>query len=80
MDDSVACVDTVIPTQEIKVVKPLMAERTKIEVVENCDSIEVCDTSVTIVQDSVSVSPKEAVKVQEKSPHIEEGQLFASSS
>ena len=65
MDDSVALVDTVIPTQEIKVVKPLMAERTEIEVVERCDSIEVCDTSVTIVQDSVSVRPKEAMKVQE---------------
>ena len=65
MDDSVALVDTVIPTQEIKVVKPLMAERTEIEVVERCDSIEACDTSATIVQDSVSVSPKEAMKVQE---------------
>lgn len=65
MDDSVACVDTVIPTQEIKVVKSLMAERTEIEVVERCDSIEVCDTSVTIGQDSVSVSPKEIMKVYE---------------
>ena len=65
MDDSVALIDTVIPTQEIMVVKPLMAERTEIEVAERCDSIEACDTSVTIVQDSVSVSPKEAMKVQE---------------
>lgn len=65
MDDSVALVDTVIPTQEIKVVKPLMAERTGIEVVERCDSIEVCDTSVNIGQDSVSVSPKEIMKVYE---------------
>lgn len=65
MDDSVAGVDTVIPTQEIKVVKPLMAEQTEIEVVERCDSIEVCDTSVTIGQDSVSVSPKEIMKVYE---------------
>ena len=65
MDDSVACVDTVIPTQEVKVVKSLMAERTEIEVVERCDSIEVCDTSVTIGQDSVSVSPKEIMKVYE---------------
>lgn len=65
MDDSVALVDTVIPTQEIMVVKPLMAERTEIEVVERCDSIEVCDTSVTIGQDSVSVSPKEIMKVYE---------------
>lgn len=65
MDDSVAPVDTVIPTQDIKVVKPLMAERTEIEVVERCDSIEACDTSVTIVQDSVSVRPKEAMKLQE---------------
>ena len=65
MDDSVALVDTVIPTQEIMVVKPLMAERTEIEVAERCDSIEACDTSVTIVQDSVSVRPKEAMKLQE---------------
>ena len=64
MDDSVPCVDTVIPTQEIKVIKPLMAERTEIEVVERCDSIEVCDT-VNIGQDSVSVTPKEIMKVQE---------------
>ena len=64
IDDSVARVDNVIPTQEIKVVKPLMAERTEIEVVERCDGIEVCDT-VNIGQDSVSVTPMEAMKVQE---------------
>ena len=65
MDDSVALVDTVIPTQETMAVKPLMAERTEIEVAERCDSIEACDTSGTIVQDSVSVRPKEAMKLQE---------------
>ena len=65
MDDSVACADTVIPTPEIKVVKPLMAERTEMEIVERCDSIEVCDTSVTIVQDSVPARPQEVRKMQE---------------
>ena len=65
MDDSVARVDTIIPTQEVKVVKLLMAERTEKEVAERCDSIEVCDTSITIGQDSVSVSPKEIMKVYE---------------
>lgn len=65
MDDSVACADTVIPTPEIKVVKPLMAERTEMEIVERCDSIEVCDTSVTIGQDSVPARPQEVRKIQE---------------
>lgn len=65
MDDSVACADTVIPTPEIKVVKPLMAERTEIEIVERCDSIEVCDTSVSIRQDSVPSRPQEVRKMQE---------------
>ena len=65
MDDSVACADTVIPTPEIKVVKPLMAERTEMEIVERCDSIEVCDTSVSIRQDSVPARPQEVRKMQE---------------
>ena len=64
--DSVVRFDTVIPYQDIQIVKPLIARQAEIEFVEPQDSIEVIDTSETIEQDTVSIIPQTPKKIQEE--------------
>lgn len=65
-EDSVARIDIVIPTFDIQELRPLMATRTETKYVECRDSIEVCDSSKSSGQNSVSVIPQDVRKVQEE--------------
>ena len=64
--DSADHIDIVVPIHDIKVLKPLIAERPEIDIAEYQDSIEATDNSETIGQDTVSALPLNITKVQEE--------------